>query len=544
MKRAALILWSVCLVSAVLPAAEQEWYKYWDDAMKAKAEGRWGDVVENLRIAIRKEPEPKRNKKIHSNIRIDYFPYYWLAEAYYNQGKYEAAEEYIGLSESWKEILGDEDFRHKLADLKSAVGSARDRQAQARPTVPAPLDPEMQHKLAEGEERLRSGDLNGARHLWRQVQSDALARQDSTTAAEAERRLKELADDEQALSEAQRLFGAEKYDEALAELQKIKRLHGAAQEMRQRVSAASIEQKTERRVFRERLQEIQDLLSQKKYGQALALLRGIAERQGTQPEVGVLRQRLLGRMLEEAQTRLESGELEAADGLCRLLEDGGATVPAVSALRERIAAAQEWRQAQSLLNAKRYQQAKPLLYHLREDPRFGADAVQHLDDIRQAENRLAQRTGEIEQMITAQDFETAETALNALAQDYPGAGTIAGLQQSLRQGRAESGRLAVEEYLKEGLRLFFREGDYHKATFYFDTYLEKGTRRDLALFFRAMSQIYLQYLEGDKNSDFLEKARRDIAQISPSFEPPRRWIAGKALKKFDEWRGADQPADE
>jgi|GEM_PF-4853553 len=544
MKRAALILWLGLLVAGGLPAAEQEWYKYWDDAMKAKAEGRWAEVVENLRIAIRKEPEPKRNKKIHSNIRIDYFPYYWLAEAYYNQGKYEAAEEYIGLSESWKEILQDQDFRQKLADLKSAVHSARERQAQARTSGPSPPDPELQRQLDAGEERLRAGDLDGARDLWRQVQADARDRQDSATAAEADRRLGELSDDERVMSEAQRLFGAEKYEDALAELQKIKRLHGPAQELRQRVSAASIEDKTTRRLFRERLQEIQELLSQRKYGQALALLRGIAEKQGNRPEVGTLRQRLHERILEEAQTRLQNNELESADGLCRLLEDGGVNIAAVTDLRQRIDAARDWQRAESLMAARRFPQAKPLLHHLRDDPRFGAEATRYLSDIDQAENRLAQRNGEIERMIAAGDFDAAETALNALTQEYPWAGTIAGLRQSLRQGRAESGRLAVEEYLKEGLHLFFGEGDYHKATFYFDTYLEKGSRRDLALFFRAMARIYLQYLEGEKDDGFLERARQDVAQISPSFNPPRRWIAAKALKVFDEWRAADRPADE
>jgi len=525
------------LMIGSLRAPDQEWYKYWNDAETAKKEGRWDDVVDSLRISIRKEPKPKRNKKIQSGLRIDYFPYYWLAEAYFHLGKYESANEYIGHSESMKEILKDEEFQNKLISLKKKVQAAIKQQEEAKKTG-FPLQPnqKLQDLLLQAENLLKDGRYEEAKTIFQQVQEEGRSLNDAVSVKQASDSLKDMKADESVLARVESFFQAQNYDKALEKLREIKIYHNRAKQLRADISSASIEQQTGQKVFTNRLQDIQSDLDKGKYSEALSSLEKFSSEEREKPEVRQIKAEIFKRIQEAINGELARDELDAADRLCRIAEEYQPASEDIIAFRLRITNGRKFQQAVERLGQKRRAEAETLFRGLLDDADHKQQVEKYLRDIENAHQKLKQESLAIQQLIESGDLDQAETTLEVVRKNFPYNREIVLLRNSLRVAKTESGKMAVEDYLREGLVLFFTDGDYLKAVFYFDEYLENGDRKDLALFFRAMSKIYLHFLEGDNNQHYMDEAQVDVGQISVSFQPPRQWLSRKAISLFDEWR--------
>lgn len=527
------------VLSAVAPALaqEQEWYKYYEDARQAMKGGRWQDAEQSLMTSIKKYPKPKRRAETHSHLYISYYPYYHLAQVYYQLGKYESAQSFLQLSDQFKEIPADDnEFAPQLAGLKAQVLKAQQEAAAAGSGGKG--DPAQVALLDQAQAAYQRGDYETARWAFQQV----AAKKGGPAAETAAGCLAQIDAEESALREGKSLAQAGKPEEAVPFLQKVVGMghfHAAeAGKLLSQINEAAVAEKTSSRVFNEYVNNARNLGAQGKYAQAVSILQSLTGADAARPEVQRVKAEIVKSVLAEADRCLQQGNPARAEELCRVGEDLQLDQPGVHALRSRIDNVKKMTAARQLMTDKQWEAAETALKTLQQVPDLRIEADRYLHQITTLRDRLAGGLAEFDRLFAAGETAAAGRVLDSLRVDFPDRSEV---QTRLRRLQDENlkrgGPENQEENLQTALDIFFENGEYARAIVFLDIYLGKnGPRRDLALFFRAMARIYLFRLEDDDGKQLLESARRDVTQISPGFQPPRRWLSRKALDYFDRWR--------
>jgi tetratricopeptide (TPR) repeat protein len=78
-------------------AGSDDWESHYKDGRKAVEEGRWLDAIEELEQAAKDEQAQKSNwtKRDGAFLENRFFPFFYLAQAYFNVGRYNEAKEMI-----------------------------------------------------------------------------------------------------------------------------------------------------------------------------------------------------------------------------------------------------------------------------------------------------------------------------------------------------------------------------------------------------------------------------------------------------------------
>jgi tetratricopeptide (TPR) repeat protein len=79
------LLFALLMLSGLLNA--EEWYVSYDDALKNIKDQNWSEAIKNLQDALSEKPEPALKAKTTGMRFINYIPYYKLGLVYYQQGK-------------------------------------------------------------------------------------------------------------------------------------------------------------------------------------------------------------------------------------------------------------------------------------------------------------------------------------------------------------------------------------------------------------------------------------------------------------------------
>ena len=81
----------------------QPFYELYKDGRKALEDKNYQEAVTFLSDAIRQKPESKKNAKTYGVQFIEYYPYHYLALAYYKQGDFDNAKNALNKAYSYAE---------------------------------------------------------------------------------------------------------------------------------------------------------------------------------------------------------------------------------------------------------------------------------------------------------------------------------------------------------------------------------------------------------------------------------------------------------
>lgn len=537
MKRRILLALLLSGLAAAIQAQKQEWYKYYDDAEKAIAAGRWTEAEENLRVCITQKSKSKANAQTQSHFYMDYFPYLMLAKVQFAQNKFESALDSIKLEETFGEVRKEPESLAELNALKTKVQEKLAEQTRPAVPPPPPAGDRFKPLLKQAEEFFEKGDYDGARRLYQQVRQEAIAAKSAEEAEEARRRLEAMDQEESAWENLRQAMQAGKFGEAVTLADRVVGFGGKYAPEATRLRADANSRQVGEQSLTAVLKTVDGMVQRKNFAGALETLDAAGQQHGSGASIDACRQRLTAALVAEIGERLDRGELDPAETLCRLAEQHQLAPAEVKARRQRLADLQRLARGGQLIREKRWQEARAFLEPLLKVPDLQSQARQALGQVETALNRFAADLARTDELLKTNQTGEARQLLESLRRDFPEAPEVYPRLRQIQEREAKSGRMEVEDYLRSALDAFFESGDYPNAVFYLTEYLKReGARKDLALFFRAVARIYLHRLEGDTGKRYLEDARRDASQISRGFQPPRDWVAPPALRLYDQWR--------
>lgn len=132
----------VCLM--VLPStvrADQPWYFYYELALKEIKAGQYQRAINNLLKAIEMRPDPSVRARTTGIFTKKYFPYYYLALAYYQTGQYELASKTLQTSFDRGEILRDKETLKEARGLQQLLQAKLQPPKRETPPVTTPATP-------------------------------------------------------------------------------------------------------------------------------------------------------------------------------------------------------------------------------------------------------------------------------------------------------------------------------------------------------------------------------------------------------------------
>jgi outer membrane protein assembly factor BamD (BamD/ComL family) len=223
---------------------------------------------------------------------------------------------------------------------------------------------------------------------------------------------------------------------------------------------------------------------------------------------------------------------------------------------------ENYNQGVQLFNQGKYEDAKQAFQNALKlkikNPKYHAQAQQYLDQInaRQGDARLYE---DAVRLFKQGNFSAARTNLNKLAQgNGPRAGDAKNLLAQIdeaerkRQQEQEGKKNALpqtpqqpstmsELSLRAGLQAYFK-GKYVEAETSLSDYLtNKGSKQQLAYFFRGASHSAQYFLSGEKDSQEKNLALQDfraLKGLAATFQPPEGYVSPKILALYREAAGA------
>lgn len=535
LRRLAAVVAGMLVMGAACPGQEQEWYKYYDDALQALKSGQCARAIEALRTSIKKKPKPDRRAETQSHFYIKYFPYLMMAKAQALCGQYDRAEEYLRTSESFKEISAKDEEYSTLQELKTSVAKAL---AEARQPAPSPASSGLAGQLEKGREAYQRGEYEAAQQIF-----EPLARQtvDEPAAATARQYLADIQAETSALREGERLFNEGRLDEASRQLEKVvgmkRSLAARAQQYISRIEAIRMEASLRHQNLAGLQENIRRHAKAGNFTEAYTLLETISPDDRSKPEIKNLEDETASLVLQEINRRVTADDLDTAGSLCQLLERKRSHDPALPALRQQLNARNKLEEARRLLAAQRWSEARDLLQGLTSQAAVSAEAGRLLTECRRQLDRLAELLPQLDSALQAKNIGLASRLLSELSTNHPFSPALRERRQKLQDLRQAAGQMEIEDHLATALDRIFESGRYQDAITYLSLYLEKkGRRPALARFFRAVAWISLARLEGETNSNQLEQARQDAIALPAGFTPPRRWVSPPVMALIDGWR--------
>ncbi len=105
------------------------WYVNYETGLAYIESGDWVNAIENLKAALAANGIPRRYARTYGMWFITYIPYYYLGVAYYNQGMWQLAVNYLETADRLGEV---KEMESESATLKSYLEEARKKSAGPR----------------------------------------------------------------------------------------------------------------------------------------------------------------------------------------------------------------------------------------------------------------------------------------------------------------------------------------------------------------------------------------------------------------------------
>ncbi len=117
----------ICLLLMVLfsSLAAMEWYVHYKKAMNTFESQDWLETIRHIQEGLKDKPEPKVKARMTGIDFVDYLPYYYMGESYYNLGNFEQAQAAFKKSLDFGEIkkVGNlySDLQQKMEDCQKKL---------------------------------------------------------------------------------------------------------------------------------------------------------------------------------------------------------------------------------------------------------------------------------------------------------------------------------------------------------------------------------------------------------------------------------------
>lgn len=129
-----------------------EWYKDYDEGLKASNKGQWQQAILHFQSAIRVRQNEEINVRFYGTKMDDYFPHFYLGIAYYNIKNFEAAVSEFQISEAQAAVKERPRLVNQLTSLqtlaRAQLASARNPSGAPEKTIEAPAVPVVQQPQA------------------------------------------------------------------------------------------------------------------------------------------------------------------------------------------------------------------------------------------------------------------------------------------------------------------------------------------------------------------------------------------------------------
>jgi len=328
-----LILVLAMMVLGSSPASADQWYEHYARAEKALVNSDYATAVAELNQAIARRGDSGARVRTYGMRVVDYFPYLKLGIAYFASGEYEAALRAFDTEEQLGAIQSSESAMGELSRFRQRATQALDRQREERQQE---IDEIVRRNLAEARDLQQAGRLDEASAAVDRAL--ALAPDSSDGIALAAELREEIAgrDDErlrldrasQLIAEGRRLSEEDRPVDAAARFRQAAELapESAAGELLAGVQAELAGQSESDSEFDvdEILGRAGELAEGGELEAALGLVQQVLAATPDSTRAGEFETRLLSeiaqrdrseviaRLLQEADRRLASGDLEAA----------------------------------------------------------------------------------------------------------------------------------------------------------------------------------------------------------------------------------------
>lgn len=163
--RAERLLPALVLTTLVLaissPAAAGVWDENYAKGQKAFERGDWDNAINYFNIAVKDKPNSAAQYPLANMSVIDYFPYYYLGQAYLYSGNYRLAKGNFHKELSFEAIKGSPHKRHleKLLEITDLLINP----------PPPPSDPELENDLKQLQNLLATSNYREAEILFSQI---------------------------------------------------------------------------------------------------------------------------------------------------------------------------------------------------------------------------------------------------------------------------------------------------------------------------------------------------------------------------------------
>jgi tetratricopeptide (TPR) repeat protein len=110
------------------------WYVSYETGVAYLESGDWVNAIENLKLALTANAIPRLYARTYGMWFVTYIPYYYLGTAYYNQGLWDVAVNFLETSERFGEV---KNLESESAQLKTMLIEARKRSAEGNARTPS-----------------------------------------------------------------------------------------------------------------------------------------------------------------------------------------------------------------------------------------------------------------------------------------------------------------------------------------------------------------------------------------------------------------------